>query len=126
MTKGVQINGIIAAGPSFGFIAPYYIEYYRNDQIFKEQYDPNIHDDQGSILGTGNLFQGVTQSKLAMGLNAKTSLTFEFGTIKSSVVGIETGFMFEVYTREIPIIPTAETTRYYPNAFISLYYGTRR
>jgi len=125
--QGVQINGILAGGPSIGIIAPYYIEYYKTDQVIvREHYDPNIHDDQNSILGTGNLFQGLGQSELTVGVNIKASLTFEFGSIKSSVVGIEAGMMFEAYAKEVPIIPTAETTRYHPNAFISLYYGTRR
>lgn len=124
--QGIQINGILAGGPSLGFIAPYYIEYYRNEQINREQYDPVSHDDQNSILGTGNLFQGLGGSELTIGINLKSSLTFEFGTIKSSVIGIEIGMMLEVFAKEIPIIPTAETTRYFPNAFISLFYGTRR
>jgi hypothetical protein len=124
--QGVQVHGILSGGPSIGIIAPYYIEYYMNEQVVKVQYDPNVHDDQNNILGTGNLFQGLGDSDLTIGLNVKASLTFEFGTIKSSVVGIETGMMFEAFTKEIPIIPTAEMTRYYPNAFISLYYGTRR
>ncbi|MFC2123720.1 hypothetical protein ACFLU5_02825 [Bacteroidota bacterium] len=124
--QGVQIHGILAGGPSFGVIAPYYIEYYLNEQVIRVQYDPDIHDDQNSILGTGNLLQGVGESELTIGLNVKSSLTFEFGSIKSSVVGIETGLMFEVFTKEVPIIPTAETSSYFPSAFISLYYGTRR
>ena len=124
--QGVQVHGILSGGPSLGIIAPYYIEYYTKEQVIKVQYDPNIHDDQNNILGTGNLFQGLGDSDLTIGLNVKTSLTFEFGTIKSSVVGIETGMMFEVFAQDIPIIPTAEMSRFYPNAFISLYYGTRR
>ncbi len=125
--QGVQIDGIVAGGPSFGLIAPYYIEYLRSDgNIVREQYDPDIHFDQNNILGTGNLFQGIGESELTIGFNAKASLAFEFGTIKYSVIGLEAGFMVEAFTKKIPIIPTAEQNSVFPNAFVTLYYGSRR
>lgn len=125
--QGVQIDGIIAAGPSIGVIAPYYIEYLRTDgNVVRQQYDPDKHYDQNQILGTGNLFQGLGESSIAMGFNGKASLTFEFGTIKYNVIGLETGFMIEAFTKKIPIIPTAENYSVFPNAFVTLYYGSRR
>ncbi len=125
--QGVQIDAIVAAGPSFGIIAPYFIEYLRSDgNVVREQYDPNIHYDQNNVLGTGNLFQGIGESEVSMGLNSKASLTFEFSTLKYNVIGIEVGFMLEAFTRPIPIIPTAEQYGIYPTSFATLYYGRRR
>ena len=125
--QGVQVDAIVSGGPTFGIVAPYYIEYLEPDgSVVKEQYDPKKHDNRENILGTGNLFQGIGQSNIQPGLNLKVALSFEFSTIKYSVVGIETGFMFEAFINKIPIIPTAEQYRFYPNAFVSLYYGTRK
>jgi len=125
--QGVQIDGIVALGPSLGIVAPYYIEYLRTDgNVVREQYDPNIHFDQNNILGTGNLFQGIGESDLVFGLNSKVGVSFEFGTLKYNVFGLEVGFMMEAFTRKIPIIPTAEQDQIFPNSFVTLYYGSRR
>ena len=125
--QGVQVDGILSGGPTFGIVAPYYIEYLNSDQeIVRQQYDPKINKNKENILGTGNLFQGIGQSQIKLGANLKAALSFEFGSVKYSVVGIETGFMVEAFTQRIPIIPTAEQFWLYPNAFITLYYGSRR
>jgi hypothetical protein len=125
--QGVQIDGIVALGPSLGIVAPYYIEYLRTDgNVVREQYNPNIHYDQNNILGTGNLFQGIGESDLVFGLNSKVGVSFEFGTLKYNVFGLEVGFMMEAFTKKIPIIPTAEQDQIFPNSFVTLYYGSRR
>jgi len=125
--QGVQIDGIVAIGPSLGIIAPYYIEYLRTDgNVVREQYNPEIHFDQNNILGTGNLFQGLGESDLVFGVNSKFGLAFEFGSLKYNVFGLEVGFMVEAFTKKIPIIPTAEQDQIFPNSFVTLYYGSRR
>ncbi|HLF32713.1 MAG TPA: hypothetical protein VI583_00660 [Cyclobacteriaceae bacterium] len=129
--QGVQVDGILAGGPTIGVVAPYYIEYLVNDEVIKIHPDLNykyLNSDinRDYILGTGNLFQGIGQSGIAPGLNAKAALSFEFGSVKYSVIGIETGFMLEIFAQKIPIVPTAEQFNIFPNAFISLYYGTRK
>ena len=125
--QGVQINLITAIGPSIGIVAPYYIEYRRNDgTVVREQYVARKHENRDAILGTGGLFQGIGQSKIEMGLNWKGSLAFEFGSSKQKVIGIELGFMIEAFINPIPIIPTAENYSVFPNAFATLYYGTRK
>lgn len=125
--QGVQINLITAIGPTIGVVAPYYIEYMNNDgMIVTEQYDATKHQNRENILGTGGLFQGLGQSNIVMGINWKGSLAFEFGSKKNKVFGLELGFMIEAYSKEIPIIPTAENYSLFPNAFATLYYGRRK
>jgi len=125
--QGVQVNLITAIGPTIGIIAPYYIEYMSNDgMVVRQQYKAEVHQNRENILGTGGLFQGLGQSDVAFGLNWKGSLAFEFSSKKKKVFGLEAGFMIEAFTRSIPIIPTAENYTVFPNAFATLYYGTRR
>ena len=125
--QGVQIDGIVALGPSLGIVAPYYIEYLRTDgNVVREQYNPEVHYDQNNILGTGNLFQGIGESDLVIGMNTKVGVSFEFGTLKYNVFGLEVGFMMELFSKDIPIIPTAEQYKFFPNSFVTLYYGSRR
>jgi len=123
--QGVQVNGLVAAGPTLGFEAPYYVEVKAGQYTVKEPYDPNKHQ-YSDILGTGNILQGVGQSSIVPGLNLKAAMAFEFGTFKSNVVGIEVGFQCDFFTREIIIMPTTENYSIFPSAYATLFYGSRR
>ncbi len=129
-SQGVEIKAVGAIGPSLGLLAPYYIDYTtdRNTIISRtEQYDPNNpNHSYDQILGTGRLFQGVTESKIRIGANLKAALSFELGTLKSNVTGFEIGFLLDAYTQEIELMPTAENSAIFPTAFITLFYGSRR
>lgn len=125
--QGVQVSALGGIGPSIGLIAPYYIEYAINRlQTVREQYDPEIHQSRFNILGTGRLFEGLGQSKLAIGANLKAALNFEFGVFKTNVTGLELGYMLEGFTKEIPLIPTTENRQLFQSAYFTFYYGFRK
>jgi hypothetical protein len=123
--QGVEIKAVFAAGPTLGFLAPYYLEYVSGSEYasYFAQYDPNNPD---AILGTGRLFQGIGDSKLRIGANLKAALNFELGTVKSSVTGFEAGFLLDAYTKEINLMPTTENYSVFPTLFISIFYGNRK
>ncbi len=121
--QGVQVNGIVAAGPTFGIEAPYYVEVKAGNGTIKEPYDP---DKNQKIIGSGNILQGIGESSIVPGLNTKAGVSFEFGTFKSNVVGIEVGFEVDFFTRKIILIPTTENYSIFPSAYATLFYGSRR
>lgn len=118
--QGVQINAGFMGGPSIGFHAPYYIQ--TRDGGF-EKYDPNT---TGDIVGPGKLFQGLGQSNNVLGLHAKGSVAFEFGTYKNNVAGMEFGVMVEAFANEVELIRTLDNRAVFPSAFVTLYWGRRR
>jgi hypothetical protein len=129
--QGVEIKVVTAIGPSIGIVAPYYIERSLDNNSFfvtvREQYDPtNPNHNFNNILGTGNLFQGLGESTLQMGVNAKFGLNFELGTIKSQVTGFEVGFLLDTYFNKIVLMPTADNYQMFPTVYFSLFYGSRR
>jgi hypothetical protein len=128
--QGVEIKAVLAAGPSFGILAPYYIERAVDNSRFlsvTEQYDPNNPRHQFSnILGTGGLFQGIGDSKIQLGGNAKLALNFELGTIKSQVTGFEVGFLVDAYFNKIVLMPAAPNNAVFPTIFFTLFYGSRK
>jgi len=132
--QGVEIKLITAIGPSIGLHTPYYVELLSDGgtSTKREPYDPSRHrvncnNSSNCIVGTGYLFQGLSESELKIGGNAKAALSFELGTSKSNVTGFEAGFLLDAYTSELDLMPTAEENKQvFPTAFITLFYGSRR
>lgn len=128
--QGVEIKAVFAAGPSIGIVAPYYIERTVDNSYFAsihEQYDPNNPNHSfNNILGTGNLFEGIGDSKIQMGGNLKAALNFELGMVKSQVTGFEVGFLVDAYFNEVNLMPTAENKSVFPTVFFTLFYGNRK
>jgi hypothetical protein len=128
--QGVEIKAVFAGGPSLGIVAPYYIERSIDGGSISfisihEQYDPAIHD-YSDILGTGNLFEGIGDSKLQLGVNLKAAINFELGFLKSQVTGFEVGVLVDSYFNSIPLMPTAENKSVFPTVFFTLFYGNRK
>ncbi|RAW03531.1 hypothetical protein DQQ10_02800 [Pseudochryseolinea flava] len=128
--QGVEIKSVFAAGPSIGVVAPYYVEYSLapgGARTTTGQYDPdNTNMNTGQILGTGRLFQGIGESKIVPGVNFKAAINFELGTTKSQVTGFEAGFLLDVYSKKIELMPEAKTYSVFPILFITLFYGGRK
>lgn len=125
--QGVQVSVLGAVGPSFGLIAPYYIEYAVNRlQTVSEQYNPEVHQSRFNILGPGRLFQGLGEAEMAIGAHAKAGVNMEFGTFRSNVTGLELGYMLEGYNKEIPLIATVENRQIFHSVYLTFYYGFRK
>jgi hypothetical protein len=128
--QGVEIKAVAAIGPSLGIVAPYYIERMVDNSFFvtvHEQYNPNNPEHRfENILGTGNLFEGLGESTLQLGINLKLGLAFELGTVKSSVTGFELGFLLDSYFNEVILMPTAENKAVFPTVYFTLFYGSRK
>lgn len=127
--QGVQIAAMFAAGPSLGLVAPYYVERQSSgsSRIPRTERVPFNEDISFSdIWGTGRVFQGVQDSEIAMGLNLKMGISFEFGAFKSNVTGFEAGFLLDAYSREIPLVVGAQNKQIFPTGFITIFYGSRR
>lgn len=120
--QGVQISGIWAAGPTVGIIAPYYVLYNGNYVPFNS----DTHRNFNSIQGSGKLFQGLGESSLLLGFNAKAGISFEFGAFKNNVAGIEIGVSAEAFPKEVILIPTRENRAVFTALYFSMYWGTRR
>jgi len=121
--QGLQIHAILAGGPTIGLVAPYYVQ---NRQGVNEPFDPEKHVDPRSILGTGNILQGIGESQVKFGLNVKPALSFEFGAFKSNVSGIELGLVFEGFTEEIILVPNDTNDQFFTSFYVTLFYGRRR
>lgn len=125
--QGAEVKAIVAAGPSLGIVAPYYVEYYADNSGSNVNSAPYSSAIQVSkIISTGRLFQGIGESKIVPGVNVKLAFNFEIGTNKSQVTGFEAGFLLDAYTQKIEIMDVAQNYSVYPTLFITLFYGSRK
>ncbi|MFP4093652.1 MAG: hypothetical protein ACLFUB_04150 [Cyclobacteriaceae bacterium] len=126
--QGVQVNAILAGGPTLGVVMPYYVQYaVSSTSTITIPYTTNPpYNEPNRIIGSGPFFRGLSESSFAIGANIKASLAFEFGTFKNDVTGFEAGFMLEAFPSAIEIVPSANSRNIYPSAFIMLFYGSRK
>lgn len=124
--QGVQINLLASAGPTIGVIAPYYVEYADGSGNYSHTvpYSPDLNPN--GIYGPGRPLEGIGQSSLAPGVHLRTGVSFEFGTFKSNVSGIELGLMAEAYTQRIELISRVAPNWFFPSAYLTLFHGNRR
>ena len=121
--QGVQISVAAAGGPTFGLVTPYYV--LGADQQY-DQFSLVTHPSPQNIAGPGKLFQGLGDADLEMGLHAKGSVFFEFGTYRSNVAGVEVGVMAEAFTKEIELVPSQPNKSVFTSVFFTLFWGSRK
>lgn len=128
--QGIEIKAVFAIGPSIGIVAPYYIERAVNgnfNRSINEQYDPaNPEHTYEKILGTGYLFQGLGDSKIQLGGNAKIGFNFELGIVKTQVTGFEVGILVDAYFKQVILMPKATNHNVFPTVYFTLFYGSRK
>jgi hypothetical protein len=141
--SGVQVNGVVAAGPSIGILAPYYIDYdyTRLDSkgqpimpydVRAEHYNPNVHTDMNRIIGGTGVFTGLSEPSFKVGAHVKAGVSFEYGRYMESVTGIEVGMLYEMYTNRVIIVQGTgidegvENRNRFFSLYLTLYYGHRR
>ena len=142
---GVQVSGLVSAGPSLGLLMPYYITYDRtfaasprqqpnlsSDDIVNEQYDPAKHNVTSAILDHGPLFSGIGQTQVVPGAHLRGGLSFEYGRYRDAVTGLEVGFLVEAFTKRMVILaPDANlendplNRQFFPSVYLTLYFGHR-
>ncbi|UXP33738.1 hypothetical protein N6H18_07200 [Reichenbachiella agarivorans] len=121
--RGVQINFNYSLGPTIGVIAPYYLQDFDgNSHPFSYEQFPTWT----SVARTGFLFQGLGESSLTVGVNARAGLLFEMGAFKSNVTGFEIGALVEGFAQKIELMPNEEDKALFVSAYITIFYGRRK
>lgn len=121
--QGVQINAGFSGGLTVGLQSPYYIQ---NADGEYEEFDPQVHLQPAIIQGPGKLFQGLNQAKTVLGVNVRGGVSFEFGSYKNNVSGLEVGIMIEAFTRKIILVPTQNNRALFSSVYATLYRGRRK
>lgn len=132
--EGVQVNVVVAGGPTLALLKPYMILYNfssdpRSTLFVREvPYDP-LTQEFTRIFGRGNFFSGWDRTSLALGFNVKLGLSFEVSAFKKVLTGIEAGFTYEYFDRTIEILNDTngvENFRSFTAAYLTFFLGHRK
>jgi len=137
--KGVAIGYNYEAGPSIGFLRPYYLELIYNfeqdgrffNELRIEKYTDSNADkflDYNSIFGGASGSRGWSDISIVPGVQGKLGMFFSLGAFEEYAKSIEVGIMGDFFIRKIPIMVETEAISakpYFLNFYITLEFGKR-
>lgn len=145
--SGVQVNGLLSAGPSIGLLMPYYISYdetwaarsgaggpSQSDVIVDAQYNPNspVNHNANYIIDRAPFFSGISHTTVVPGVHLRGGLSFEYGRYRDAVAGAEVGFLLEAYTKRLLTFDPPNSVdldklnkQFFPSVYLTLYLGHR-
>ncbi len=127
--EGVGLNGIIAFGPSIGIQKPYYIRWDDNvkgSDILSVPFNIVQYSDENRILGADNIYKGILESKINMGVHIKTALAFDISTFRENASGIELGLITEVFGKRPEIMVYSKSPSFFLSSYLTLYFGSKK
>jgi len=104
-SKAVEIRYSTSIGPTFAFAKPYYVQVerrYKNGTEKTEKFDDSFTQD--SVIGRGAFTDGLAETKIYPGINAKFNLSFEYAPYTNLVRAIETGISLDFFPKALPIM----------------------
>ncbi|WP_141234686.1 hypothetical protein [Flectobacillus sp. BAB-3569] len=123
---GINVNGFIAAGPTLGFLKPYYVDvYYGRGYLVSEPYDPNVHS-INNIAGSGGFFKGLGNMKFTPGINIKAGLNFELDAFRQSNISLEVGFLADIYSKKVEIMALSDNQSVFTSGYLTIFFGGKK
>lgn len=138
--KGIAVGYTYEVGPSIALVKPYYLSLiydsptdgggtsveFREEKYTAENAEKFTKYDD--IFGGVSFFKGITETSFVPGIQGKLAMHFALGAFDSTVKALECGFMFDIYSKKIPIlIETEEVSNkpYFFNLYVNLQFGKR-
>lgn len=129
---GVNINAILAGGPTLGILKPYFVQInYGRGGLRDEAFNPAKHITNTNVVGSGiagsgGFFEGLGDSQIVPGVNLKAALNFELDAFRQSNISLEIGFLAEAYTKQINIMALTENRSMFTSGYITVFFGGKK
>ncbi len=137
--RGLAIGLIYEGGVTLGLLKPYAINVIRpnpdnpSDQNLEViSYSDEVKDDflnDRFVYGGATFFDGLTSITPTIGLHGKVGMHWALGAFDQKVKAFETGIMFDVFPRKIPILIEQEDLNnnfFFFKLYLSFQFGTRK
>ena len=126
---GVQMSGILAAGPSIGLLKPYFIQVQeaRGLNLKEVPYTKDIDTTPNTrIVGAGSFFSGIGQMKATMGVNVKAAVNIELDAFRNSNIALEIGVLAEYFPTAPLILADGINRNFYTSGYLTLFFGSKK
>jgi len=137
--RGVAVGWIYEGGVTVGLLKPYSLEVIRTEnddpsQRFLETitYSEETHDDflnDRFIYGGAGFFSGWGSITPTVGLHGKIGMHWALGAFDKKAKAAETGIMFDLFPRKIPLLVEQDGIRnsfYYFKIYLAFQFGHRK
>jgi hypothetical protein len=125
--KSVEIRYSYFVGATLAFAKPVYLEIVRDSQkgiVSTERYDPEVHSID-MIYGKAPFFKGIEKTRIYPGAYAKLALSFEYADRYNSIKAIETGVVFDVYPKALPMMAYTPKQILYASLYLKIIWGKK-
>jgi hypothetical protein len=125
--KSVEIRYSYFVGAALAFAKPVYLEIIRDQQqsvVSTERYDPEEHSID-MIYGKAPFFKGIDKTKIIPGGYAKLALSFEYADRYNSIKAIETGLVFDIYPKVLPMMAYNKNQQVFASLFLKIIWGKK-
>ena len=123
---GVNINAILAGGPTIGILKPYYVQVaYGRGNYVDEVFNPAKHT-LNNIIGSGGFFEGFGDSQIMPGVNLKVALNFELDAFRQSNISLEIGFLAEAYSKQVNIMALTNNRSVFTSGYVTIFFGGKK
>lgn len=125
--EGIQCNALFAVGPAIGLVKPYYVLYGPTQSTATVvPYDINTTNNPQYTWGNAGMLRGLGNSKIVPGITLRSSLNFSVSRGGHTVLGMELGFLAEIFTETIVIMPNTQNRSAFTSVFANFYLGYRK
>lgn len=132
--KGVRLSLQASGGFSLALLKPYYLSLYYPDgpdsiPIFRDERYTEANAerfiDRRFIAEASPEYLGMNQMQLVPGAHGKLSLEFDFGKRDAFIATMETGVIFDVYYKRLPLVINDTNRMYMGSIFVGFRLGKR-
>ncbi len=137
--RGLAVGLIYEGGVTVGLLKPYSLEVIRVDDnnsisrtletiLYSEENREDFLDDR-FIYGGAGFFQGWSSITPTVGLHGKVGMHWALGAFEAKAKAFETGIMFDIFPRKIPLMIEQEgisNSFYYFKIYLAFQFGSRK
>ena len=123
LKSNVDIRFLYLGGLSLAFLKPVYFELdLPGDGL---GYDKFTSETKNSISGGAGYWRGFNEMGGMPGIYGKTAVSFEYASKYNYIRALETGFVFDIYYKDVPILAETKNYPYFISFYVGLTYGKK-
>lgn len=123
LRNNIEIRFLYAGGLSLAILKPTYFELdLPNDSVAYDKFNNSTKD---YIVGGAGYAKGFSEISVMPGLYGKLSLSFDYSSKYNNIRALETGVVFDIYYKDVPILAETKNYPYFLSFYVGIRYGKK-